>query len=157
MLVEADAEIGIEPDHVRPLELAQEEAQVLLDHIEIQRLIGDSGVNAKAAGVRTPNAAEHGDDLDQGGFSVSVFDELPAFGHAGNRQRLLSGFEMQADGPVRRAVLQDVADQRLVGETQDIIEILLCVLRIAARVRAAQNGDRALGAQTVAQSIGERR
>ena len=43
-------------------------------------------------------------------------------------------------GPVRRAILQDVAE-RPVGEAEDVVEVLQSVLRVAAGVGPAQDGD----------------
>src|SRR5919197_1533830 len=55
--------------------------------------------------------------------------------------RLLSSGKVQADGPMRGAVLQDVTDDGLVGEAQDVVEVLHGVLGVTAGVRAAEDGD----------------
>src|SRR3546814_9812832 len=49
---------------------------------------------------------------------------------------------------------EQVGDQRLVGEAEDVVEILGGILRIAAGMRAAQHGDGAAAAAEVAQRIG---
>ena len=64
---------------------------------------------------------------------------------------------MEALRTVRGAIPQDVVDQGLVGEAQDVVEILSCVLGIAARVRTAKNRHRAFRAELAAQRVGEER
>ena len=44
-----------------------------------------------------------------------------------------------------------------VGEAEDVVEVLPGVLRIAARVRAAEDGDGAARAEQVAERVGELR
>jgi hypothetical protein len=55
------------------------------------------------------------------------------------------------------AVSQNVTDHGSVRESEDIVEVLQRVLRIAAGVGAAEYGHRALRAKQVAQRIGELR
>jgi hypothetical protein len=43
---------------------------------------------------------------------------------SGEHGGLLSSSKVQADGPMRGAVLQDVTDDGLVGEAQDVVEVL---------------------------------
>ena len=62
---------------------------------------------------------------------------------------------MHSARAVARAVAQEVADDRPVRETQHVVELRRGVLRVAARVRAAEHGDRSLGAEQVAQRVGE--
>ena len=57
---------------------------------------------------------------------------------------LLAGGDVHAERPMPGAVLQDAPDHCLVGEAQDVVEVLLSVLRVAARVRAAEGGNRAV-------------
>ena len=75
----------------------------------------------------------------------------------GSAGGLLSRGKVHADGPMRGAVLQDVTDDGLVGEAQDVVEVLHGVLRVAAGVRAAEDGDRALRSEQVAQRVGQLR
>lgn len=42
--------------------------------------------------------------------------------------------DVHTNWPMVRAVLQEVTDHRLVGEAQDVVEVLLCVLRVTAGV-----------------------
>src|SRR2546428_13416627 len=116
--------------------------------------MGHDRIDTKAAGVGTPQAAEHRYDFDEGCFPQRGGDELPALVDPRKRCRLLSSRQMYADVSVRGAVLQDITDDGLVGEAQHIVEVLLCILRVAAGVRAAEDGDRPAGAEEVAQGVG---
>jgi hypothetical protein len=53
------------------------------------------------------------------------------------------------------AVVQDVLDYLFVGEPDDVIEILDCVLGIAAGMRATQHRHRAAATEQVAEGIGQ--
>src|SRR5919201_4598450 len=56
---------------------------------------------------------------------------------------------------MRRTVLQDLADDRSVREAENVVKVLPGVLRIAARMRATQDGDGAPGSKQVAESVSE--
>jgi hypothetical protein len=58
-----------EPDEVfdrdnGPLQLAEQEAQVVADLFEGERLVVDDGIDAEAAGIGASHAADHGNDLE---------------------------------------------------------------------------------------------
>ena len=57
--------------------------------------------------------------------------------------------------PVRRAILQHLADHGLVGKAEDIIEVAPGVLRVAAGVRTAQDGDGSLRSEQVGERVSE--
>src|SRR4029453_4590611 len=59
---------GIVPGDPRPLQRPHEEAQILLHHLAVQGLIGHVRIDTKAAGVGTPQTAEHRHDLEEGRF-----------------------------------------------------------------------------------------
>ena len=54
-----------------------------------------------------------------------------------------------------RAVIQHIINKRFVRESKDIIEIALGILRVASRMRSAENGDGTAGAEEGAQRIGK--
>ena len=155
VVVESDTKVRIVPAYTRPPELPQEKSQVLFDHIEVQGLIGYDRIDTKVAGVRTSQASEHRNDLDEGCLPESLLDELPALAYPGERCGMLSGCDVYSDWPVLRAVTQDVTDHRFVGETQGVVEVLPRVLRIAAGVRATENGESAVPSEQVAQRVGQ--
>ena len=94
-----------------------------------------------------PRLPSIGTILSEGRFLQRRRDELPALTDPGEHVGLLSRGKVQADGPMRGAVLQDVTDDGLVGEAQDVVEVLHGVLRVTAGVRAAEDGDRTLRAE----------
>ena len=49
--------------------------------------------------------------------------------------------------------MQDLADRRLVGESQNVVEVLCRILGIAPGVRAADRGDSAFRSEQVAQRV----
>jgi hypothetical protein len=60
---------------------------------------------------------------------------------------------VQADGLMRGAVLQDVTDDGLVGEAQDVVDVLHGVLGVTAGVWAAKDGDRTVRPKQMAQRV----
>ena len=70
---------------------------------------------------------------------------------------LAGGAQVLAEGPRRRALVEHALDDRLVGEAEDVVEVLARVLRVAARMRAAEHGDDAALAEQVADGVGELR
>ena len=130
-----------------------EEAQILLHHLEVQGLIGHARMDTKAAGVWTPQTAEHRHDFYEGRFVQRRRDELPALTDPGEHEGLLSSGKVQADGPMRGAVLQDVTEDGLVGEAQYVVEVLHGILGVTAGVRAAEDGDRTVRPEQVAQRV----
>ena len=154
-VVEPDAEVGVVPADDRSLHLRGEKAEVVPHLVEVERLVGDDRIDAEAARVRAPQTAEHGDDLEQRRLLERRVDELPAGPHAGQRDRLRLRSHEAAERPLGPAVVQDVVQHRPVGETEHIVEVLLCVLGIAARVRSADAGDGALAAEHLADRVGE--
>jgi len=153
--VESNAEVRVVPTDARPLELPDEEPEVVGEHPEVQRLIGNDGVDAEAAGVGTPKAADHRHDLEKRRLPERRFDELPAFPHAGELRGLPLRRKVQAHRPVRRAVQQHLTDHGLVGEAEDVIEVLPGVFRVAARVGTAESGDGSLRPEQVGERVGE--
>ena len=97
--VESHAEVRVVPADARPLERPREEPEVIGEHREVEGLIRDDRIDAKAAGVGTPEAGEHRHDLEKGGFLQRRLDELPTLAHAGERRGL----------PLRRKVRTDAA------------------------------------------------
>src|ERR1019366_4957946 len=110
VVVESDAEIGIVPCYQRPLELRQQEPQILAEHIKIHGLIGHHRIDAKTASIRKPQAAKHRNHLDEWRLLESRFDELPALAYPWKRPRLLFGAQLHTVRPMLRAILQDVAE-----------------------------------------------
>ena len=62
---------------------------------------------------------------------------------------------MDADRPVRRAVLEHFTDDSLVGEADDVVEVLRGVLRVAARVGPAEHGHGPFRSEQVGKRVGE--
>ena len=123
IFVKADAEIGIVPGDHGSLELRQQEPQVLAEHVEIHRLVGHGGIDAKAACVRTPQAAEHGNHLEEGRFPERRFDELPALAYTRERSRLLGGREADAAGRCWEQSARMARSVSLIREAQNVIEV----------------------------------
>ena len=156
-VVEPHAEVRVVPADERPLDLLQEEPQVVLQDAEVERLVRHDGVDAEAARVRAAEAAEHRHHLDERRLRERRLDELPALPHSGERERLARRREVQAVRAMRRAVLENVPDHVPVGEAEHVVEIGPRVLGIAARVRAAEDGDGAAGAEEIAEGVGRQR
>src|SRR5947199_2378043 len=154
-LVEADAEVGIVPADARPAQLLAQEREIVLQHLHVERLIRHDRVDAEAAGVRAAEAAEHRHDLEERGFAQRRLDELPALAHPGECHRLARRRAVHAEWPVPGAILEDVSDDRPVREPEHVIEIAAGVFGVAARVRAAQHGDRPGPAEQIAERVGE--
>ena len=104
-LVEPDPEIGIVPADARPAQLPPQEPQVVLDHLQVERLVRDDRVDAEAAGVGAAEAAEHRHDLEERGFAQRRLDELPALPYPGECRRLAGGRAVHAQRPVAGAIL----------------------------------------------------
>src|ERR1017187_9042553 len=102
VVVESDAEIGIVPGYQRLLELRQQEPQILAKNVEIHGLIGHHRIDAKTASIRTPQAAKHGNHLDEWRLLESRFDELPALAYPWKRPRLLFGAQLHTVRPMLR-------------------------------------------------------
>src|ERR1700733_9550148 len=83
VVVEADSKIGIVPGYQGPLEPGQQEPEILAEYLEVHGLIGHRGIDTKGAGVRAPQAAEHGNHLEEGRFPERRVDELPTFAYPG--------------------------------------------------------------------------
>ena len=142
ILVESDSEIRIVPADERPLKLSQEKTQVIAQHRDVERLIWHDRVDAEAAGVGTSQTAEHRYHLEDGALSKRRLDELPAFADPGEGGGLTPGRKVQTHRLMWRAVPQHLADHGLVGEAEDVVEVLPGVLRVAACVRPAEHRDR---------------
>jgi hypothetical protein len=155
VVVEPDPEVGVVPGHPRPLHRLEEELQVVLELLEIQGLVGDLGVDAEAAGIGTPQASDHGDDLEKGGLLQRVLDVGPAFPDSRQLEGLLFGGKAKPFRTMGRAVPQDLLDDLLVREAENVIEVLPGVLGIAPGVGAAEHGDRPPGPEQVAEGVGE--
>ncbi len=82
------------------LELPEEEPQILLELIQIERLVGHDGVDAEAAGVRASQAGDHRDALEQRGFAQVRLDVAPALADGPDLRRLPRRGELQALRPV---------------------------------------------------------
>src|SRR5262249_36388307 len=131
------------PNH-GPSELRQQEPQVLLNSVEVQRLVRHGGVDAETAGIGTPQAADHGNDFDEGGRFERGFDKLPALTDPRKSFRLLPRCDLNPKRPMRAAFPQYVVDGFPVGEAQDVIEILQGIFRIATGMRSPNRGDGSL-------------
>src|SRR4029077_6857726 len=94
---------------------------------------------------------------DQRSLPEGRRDELPALADSGQLRRLPLRLEGQADRWVRVAILQELADHGLVGEADDVVEVLARVLGVATRVGAAEDGDGSLRSKQVAQRVGKER
>ncbi len=66
---------------------------------------------------------------------------------------MLGGRQVDALGPVLRAVAQDVAERALIREAQHIVEVTRGVLGVTAGVRPADHGDRPSATKEIAQSV----
>src|SRR4030095_9698554 len=119
------------------------------------RLIGNNGVYTEAAGVRASEAADHRNHLYEGRLLESGLDELPPLSNAGKRRRLLTGCQAHTDRPMLSAILQQVADDFLIGKSQHVIEVLHRVLRIAAGVGSADCSYCTSRLKKVAERVGE--
>ncbi len=139
----------------RALHLAEQEPQIVAQLVEAQRLVVHHGVDAEAARVGTPEAADQGDHFDGRGLGEGGLDELPPFCDGGEFCRLVVGGQVNPQRSMGLAVRQNVADDLPVGISGDVVEILDGVVRIAPRVRPAQHGDGAPLAAHVADGVGE--
>ena len=63
--------------------------------------------------------------------------------------------QVRAERPVRRAVPQHLADHGPVGEADDVVEVLPGVLRVAAGVGPAEDGDGTLRPEEVGERVSE--
>ena len=145
------------PRDARAAELREQEAQVVTQRLERERLVRDGGVDAEAARVRAAEAGEHRHDLDRRRLRERRLDEPPPLAHAGQVHHLPRGADLHAERTVRRALGERIADDRLVGEPEHVVEVAARVLGIAARVRSAQAGDRAAAAIALADRVRELR
>src|SRR5882672_11089951 len=68
IIFKAYTEIRIMPCDHRLLEFCQQEPEVLLHGLEIQRLIRHHRVDAKSTGIGTAHAADHGYYLEEWSF-----------------------------------------------------------------------------------------
>ena len=155
MVVEADAEVWVVPADHRLLHLARDEAEVVAHLVEVERLVGNDRIDAEAACVGAPETADHGDYLDQRRLLERRFDVLPARPYSRQGEWLHLGRHVAAQRAVRLAVVQHFVQRGLVGEAEHVVEVLLRILRIAARVRPADAGDGTAPAEHLADRIGE--
>jgi hypothetical protein len=155
VIVEADPEVGVVPGNDRTWDLAQQKREVLGHLPEAQRLVIDCRVDAERAGIRAAETGDHGNDLDRGRLRERRFHELPAGREARQLERLPGGAHAAANRPVGCAFRQDFVDHGAIGETEDVVEVALGVLGIAARVRATQHRDRPALPKQVAQGVGQ--
>ena len=142
VIVEAHAEVRVVPPDDRVLHLGEQERQVGPELRKAERLVVHRRVDAEAAGVGTPEAADHRHDLDGGRLRQRGGDELPALLQRRQVGRLARGHQVDAQRPVRAGVPQHVGHHLAVGEAEHVVEVLSGVLGVAARVRPAQHGDR---------------
>ena len=157
VVVEAHAEVRIVPADERPLHLRLDEAQVALQHLEVERLIRNLRVDAERAGVGAAEAADHRHQFHDRRLAQHRLDELPALDHTRQFGGLLCRLQAHPLWTMRRAVAKHVVDRRLVAEAEYVVEIFLRVLRVAARMRAAQHRAGALGLVPVAEGVRELR
>ncbi len=157
VIVEADAEIRVVPAQHRLGHLPQREFDVALDLLEGQRLIGDVGIDAEAAGIGAAHAADDGNHLEGRRLAQGFGDKAPALFERRQIERLARGAQHLSHRPVGRMLAQHVFDQGAVGEAQDIIEEARRVFGVAARMRPAEHGDRALLPGQRTDRIGKRR
>jgi hypothetical protein len=135
VVVEADSKIGIVPGYQGPFEPGQQEPEILAESLEVHGLIGHRGIDTKGAGVRAPQAAEHGNHLEEGRFPERRVDKLPTLAYPREGSGLLGSREVDARGPVLRAVPQDVTERTLIREAQHIVEVTRGVFGVTASVR----------------------
>jgi hypothetical protein len=154
VVVESDAEIRIVPGYQRPLELRQQEPQILAENFEIHGLIGHHRIDAKTASIRTPEAPQHGNHLNERRLLESWFDELPALAYPWKRPRLLFGAHLHTVWSMLRAIPQDVAEGLPVRKAQDVVEVAGGVFRVAPGVRPSDCGYGSFRAEEGAQGIG---
>ena len=154
VIVEAYTEVRVVPADDRPLKLGEKKPQILLQDIEFQGLIRYGRIDAEAAGIRTPQAAEHGNDFEQRSFLEDCLDEGPAFADSGKRGGLLPRGDMNAEGAMPCAIVQNVSDHLPVREAEDIVEIAQGVVRIRAGVGSSEGGDGSSAAKKVTQGVG---
>src|SRR5262249_6642548 len=129
------------------------EPEVLLNSVEIQRLVGHGRVDAETASIGTPQAAEHGNDLDEGRLFERRFDKLPALADTWECPRLLPGCDLNPNRPMRAAFPQKVLEGVPVGKAQDVIEIPQCIFRVTTGMRSSNRGDGPSRTQQVAQGV----
>ncbi len=68
---------------------------------------------------------------------------------------MLRRVDADAERTVLRTILQDLAQNRLVGETEDIIEVVLRILGVATGVGTSEDCNRPVLPESFAQSIGQ--
>ena len=137
------------------LRLGEQEGQILTQLLESERLVIHRRIDAEAAGVGAAQAPDHRHDLDRGRLLECGLHEFPAR----SQRRQIGGLPRRrnrpAHWPMRLAFLQDFLDDRPVGEAQDVVEVLLRVLGIAAGVRSAEHRDGSASAEKIAERVGE--
>src|SRR5213594_941220 len=83
IIVETHAEVRVVPADDRPAKALEQEAQILFEDFEFQRLVVNGRIDAEAACIRTAETAKHGHDLEKGSFLEDRLDEGPAFADSG--------------------------------------------------------------------------
>jgi len=154
-LVEADTEVGIVPADLRTGEPGPQEPQIGLQGLQIEGVERHGGVDAERAREGAAEASDHRDDLQQRRLGQGGFDELPAAFHARQRLRLPRGRELEPLGAVVGAILQDLGYERPVGESEHVVEIPGGILGVATSVGTAEDRDRSLGTEEVAERVSQ--
>ena len=139
--VELHAEIRVMPSHEGAAELPAEKRQVALQEVERKLLVRHRGIDAERTAVRAPEAADDGDDLDDGCLAERGVDELPPLLHARKRWGLRSRGHADSHGAVPGAILKDRVHRPAVGEPEHVIEVALRILGKAAGVGSSECGD----------------
>ena len=134
--------------------LVRRKRRSVLELRRIERLVVgtvESMQNVQVYGQ--PRLASIGTSLIIGAFCERLVDELPAIGEARQVLRLRLGGEAASERTVGRALVQHRAQDLLVREAQDVVEVLLRILGIAARVRTAEHRDGAALLEHVRQRV----
>ena len=156
VVVEAHAEVRVVPADTRIGHHLGDEAQVVTDLLELERLVGNLGVDAEAAGIGAPDAADHRDHLEARRHATKRrLDVLPALPNARKLARLRFCSQVDAHRSVGLTVGEDLADDLAVGESDDVVEIAACVFRIAACVWSPEDGHHPTAAEEIADGVGK--
>src|ERR1019366_5427782 len=134
-------------------EFGPQEPQILSDHLKVHRSVRHRGIDAKGASVRAPQAAEHGNHLEERRFPERRVDKLPALAYSGKISGLLGSRQVNTHRPVLRAIPQHVTERVLIRDTQYIVEVARGVFRVTAGVRPPDDGDRPSLTEAITQGV----
>lgn len=124
-----------------------------MNSVEVHGLIGHGRIDAETAGIRTAQAAKHGNDFDRGCPLERGFDKRPALTHARECFRLLPGCDAHANRSMLGAIPQDVVECLPIGKAQNVIEEPQRIFRVATGMRPPNRGDGPLRSKQVTQGV----